>query len=384
MGKPNLSILTVTMGSGGAQKVISLLLKKLVLDYNVSLVLYHNQVHFEIPEEVEVIILGNNTSEQRNVFQKFTDFVVCCRRYRKLLKARDIQFSISFLASPNIISGIVSLFNKKCKMIISERGFPTDNVTSKLSFYISKIAYPLFYNRCDSLFSNSVHINSDLKENFGVNIPMDVVYNPIELPSNYRNPETFSKAKESFKLINVGSVDTRKNQDMILRAMANLPHKNISFTLLGDGHLMENLQERAKTLELTDRVAFEGIVKNIGKYLSIHDCFVLSSFTEGFPNALLEGMSYGLPCISTNCKSGPLEMLNENEPVTIAKGKFVEAKYGLLINNDDDIALSAAVQYLYENPKIQMHYSKMSLKRAEEYELGSIYSQFKTFIHSYK
>ena len=326
--KPNLYILTITMGSGGAQKVISLLLKKLVKDYKISLVLFYDQIHFEIPKEVEVISLIDNPPEKGSSVQKFMDFIKACSRYNKLLKTRNVQFSISFLASPNIVNGIVSPLNRKCKMISSERGFPTDNITSKFSYYISKIAYPVFYNRCQSLFSNSIHINSDLKENFGVTIPMEVIYNPIEVPANYRGPETFKQIPENFKIINVGSVNARKNQAMILRAISKMPTKNVTFTLLGDGDLMGKLQQCAKELELIDQVVFQGTVKNIGEYLDKHDCFVLSSFTEGFPNALLEGMSYGLPCISTNCKSGPLEMLNDNESVTIAKGEFFEAKYG--------------------------------------------------------
>ncbi|BFP42763.1 hypothetical protein FGF1_36080 [Flavobacteriaceae bacterium GF1] len=382
MNKQNLSILTITMGSGGAQKVISLLLKELIKDFNVSLVLFYNQVHFDIPKEVDLVVFSTEPSEERGVFQKFSDFVKFCRNYRKLLRTRNIHYSIAFLAFPNIVSGIVSLFNKNCKMVISERGFPSDNITSKLSLYISKTAYPLFYNKCDSLFSNSTHINHDLKKNFGVDIPMEVIYNPIEPPTVFRTPKTYLASNKDYKIITAGSVITRKNQEMILRALKRINSKVFTFSVLGDGHLKGALQQKAKSLGIDSQVVFHGTVKNVGAYLPQYDCFVLSSFTEGFPNALLEGMSYGLPCISTNCLSGPLEMLNENKPVTIGEGEFVEAKYGILINNDDDKALSAALVFLQQRPDKQAYYSKMSRQRAMDYDLKTVYNQFKTFIQS--
>src|SRR5690606_37126525 len=98
------------------------------------------------------------------------------------IKEHKIDIAISFLAFPNFLNGMASIRFPKLKTIISERGFPSLNTTSRASHYIAKVFYPVFYNRCDKLFSNSLYINKDLKENFGVKIPMEIIYNPIELP----------------------------------------------------------------------------------------------------------------------------------------------------------------------------------------------------------
>ena len=378
--KKNIAILSITLGSGGAEKVISLLLKELRKDYNVTLVLFHDTIHFPIPNGVALKVLSSNPPD-RTFYLKFIDTFRYIVRYYRFVKHNNIEISVSFLAFPNLINGIVSTFNKKVKTIISERGFPSDNVTSKLSYYISKIFYPIFYNRCSKLFSNSVHINNDLRDNFGVKIPMEVIYNPIELPEQTIVPNTLNTETKTLSAITAGTLNKRKNQIMIIRAVkaSSLAY---DFTILGGGNLQDYLNEEINKANLEESVTLGGRVKNVNDYLLASQCFVLCSFTEGFPNALLEAMAIGLPCISTNCLSGPLELLNENIEITIKNGEFYIGEYGLLINNDDHIGLSKALDYFHQNPDEREKYSALSLERAKQYNLENIYAKFKQFIES--
>lgn len=110
--------------------------------------------------------------------------------------------------------------------------------------------------------------------------------------------------------------------------------------------------------------------------------FVLSSFTEGFPNALIEAVSIGLPCISTNCLSGQLELLNNGVEIEIPKNGFFRADYGILVNSDDETGLVKALNHLKINPRERMHYSRKSLERARKYDLDIIYEGFKGFINN--
>nr|WP_276513762.1 glycosyltransferase [Formosa algae] len=210
---------------------------------------------------------------------------------------------------------------------------------------------------------------------------MDVIYNPIELPVQTINPETLNKDLKSLKIITAGTLNKRKNHIMIIRALQDTatPYQ---LTILGGGPLENYLTEEISTLKLTQNVTLKGKVKNVNDHLLSHHCFVLSSFTEGFPNALIEAMAIGLPCISTNCLSGPLELLNENEDVHIKTGTFYIGKYGLLINNDDHEGLKKALAYFNDHPLEREKYSKLSLQRAKEYELKSIYSKFYKFLNN--
>lgn len=377
--KPNVSILITSFTSGGAEKVISLLLKPMLNDFNVTLVLFYNEIHFNIPEGVDLVLLSEEEPSQ-GIISKFKDLAKFKKAYQELLIAKQIDYSISFLAFPNLINGLLSTKNRKFKTLLSERGFPSDNTTSKVSKLISKIGYPILYNKCDRLFSNSIFINEDLAENFGVKIPMEVIYNPIEIPEKTIVPSSLNKELIPLKLITVGSVDKRKNQIMVIRALKELDDKAIEFSIFGAGPLENYVAEEINQLELATHVFLKGRTKEVNTELSKSHLFILSSFTEGFPNALMEGMAAGLPCISTNCLSGPLEMLNQNQEVNIKNGEFVLAKYGILVNTDDHVGLAKAIKYFKENPDERQKYSKLSLERAKDYDLNSIYSEFKNFI----
>lgn len=378
--KPNLSILDISFTSGGAEKVISLLLKELIKDYNVTLILFYNEIHFPIPKEVDTILLSQKGPDRR-YYQKITDLFRFIFKYRSILKRKQIQYAVSFLPFPNLVNGIIGIFNKNVKILISERGFPSDNTTSKLSLGIAKVFYPILYNKADRLFSNSVYINKDLEENFNIKIPMDVVYNPIEVPSTTIDPISLGKTEDVFKVINVGSLNVRKNQRIIIEALDKLNLPDVELEILGVGDLHETLEQEANDLGLEKKVHLVGRKKNVNDYLANSHCFVLSSNTEGFPNALLEALAVGLPSISTNCLSGPLELLNDNEPVQISNEEFYKAKYGILINNGDAIALAKALEFFHSNPNEREKYGRLALERAKKYHLSNIYTEFKEFVH---
>lgn len=379
--KKNISVMTIDYGAGGAERVISLLLKHLVKDYNVTLVLFYEYIDYEIPEGVELVVLSSSLSRDNTIYRKAKDTLLVAWKYNRLIKRKNIDISLAFLALPNIINGIMAMWNKNLRTVISERCFPSIMYQANISSrFLANYMFPYFYAKNDHLFSNSVYINKDLKETFKVKMPMSVIYNPIGIDENIRKtPETIKPTKK-LNFINVGSIYDAKNQMMIANTLPLLDKNDFHFVQAGVGVMEEEVKDYINELGLNEQVTFLGKIDNVKEELINNDCFVLSSKTEGFPNVVLEAMSVGLPVIATNCMSGPLELLNDNEPVDIKDGEFVECKYGMLVNVDDTKGLAKALTYFKDHPEIRQKYSLLGFERAKQNDLPSIYNQVKELL----
>ncbi|GFZ85277.1 glycosyl transferase [Aquaticitalea lipolytica] len=381
--KPKLSILTIDFGMGGTERFISLLLPELVKDFEVTLVIFYNYIHFDIPKEVNLIILKPDTKKSKSYIFKLKNFTNLFIQYKRFIKKEGIDISFSLLPIPNIINSFVAIGNKKVRTVISERCYPSLMYKgSRLQMFLAKVFFPLLYNRTNVLFSNSEYINKDLKENFGVKIPTKVIYNPITTNENEKIDSETIKGSKTLNIINAGTIYSAKNQKLILEAMGLSPSGEFKLTILGNGELKEDLITLSEQLNISNHLILEGKVSNVKEYLLNSDCFVLSSNTEGFPNVLLEALSVGLPSISTNCLSGPQEMLNDNEAVTIESGDFYKAKYGILVNVDDKEGLNKAMLYLKNNPEERQRYSQLGFERAKTYGLPKIYEQVKSLLNN--
>lgn len=378
--KTKIAIFTYSLGFGGTERVVSILNNELDKYYDVSLVLFYNDIEFPIRENSKVIVLSKKGETNKpSVFGQIKDFIWFAFKYKKLMKQEGFKVSISFLAVPNLINSFAKLFNKNLKTIISERIYPSLYKGKSLTNFVVNMLFPIMYNKNDLLFSNSVYINNALKQTFKLKLPLKVVYNPIHTKD--KKPDLKTYKKDAFKVINVGRLSKQKNQQLLLEAFNKLPEK-FELTVLGGGELKEELKEKNKTLQLEERVRFKGSVNNVMEYHLQHHCFAFTSQYEGFPNALLEAMVMGLPVISTNCMSGPLELLNDNEPIEIAKGEFYKAKYGLLINTNDAEALVNALFYFETHEEKRQIYSELAYKQSQNYNIKNIGLDMKQLIDS--
>lgn len=370
------------MAFGGAQRVISILLPHLVKDYNVSLVLFKEIIDFDLPDGIHVEILFPENNQKNTFFTKIKETLSASNKYNKFIRENDINISLAFLALPNIVNGIVGNKNKGLRTVISERCFPSLMYkVNKSSQFISNFVIPKYYNKNDALFSNSININKDLEDNFNVKIPMSVIYNPIGIDKQRRLSPDSIKDKQRLNFISVGSIYEAKNQPMIVRALSHLKKGEYHYTQAGAGAREKDLKELTGKLRLTDQTTFLGNITNVKDFLLKSDCFVLSSNTEGFPNVVLEALSVGLPVISTNCMTGPLELLNDNEPVDIKDGDFAKCKYGLLVNVNDDKGLAKALLYFKTNTEARQHYCKVGFERAKQNDIPNIYVLVKNLLN---
>jgi len=144
---------------------------------------------------------------------------------------------------------------------------------------------------------------------------------------------------------------------------------NSKLIIIGDGPLRNELEQLIEKLALKDEVLLMGLRKNPYKYMAKSDIFVLSSKYEGFPIVLLEALACGLPIISTDCETGPREILDNGH-------------YGLLVdkNNFDD--LTNKMLLLAKNKDLMKKYSILSLERAQYFDFNHVSGKWIKFLET--
>lgn len=223
--------------------------------------------------------------------------------------------------------------------------------------------YPL----ADIRLAVSNGVAADIKQLSGLSkIKFNVIYNPIN--RHIEGDELENTIRTRFRVINVGALKPQKNQALLIEAFAKIL-KDIDgeLVIVGDGELRGDLEQLITDLNLKDHVTLTGFIENIDSEYRKSDLFVLSSDYEGFGNVIVEAMSAGTPVVSTDCQSGPREILEDG-------------KYGTLVPvGDVDALANAMLAGLY-----QKHDEQALKDRAADFSVDKIADQYLDVIFSKK
>jgi len=368
--KKKISIFVNDLDTGGAERVISIILNMLYKRYDITLFMMHNIIFYDIPKEIKVVIVGNSNLSDNGLI-KLLKLPLLALKYRKLNKS---SISISFLSRANYINILAKIFGMKSKVIISERAMPSLHYKHGLYGKINRFLMKLLYPKADLVFANSKGNALDLEKNFGIK-EVKVVNNLFDIAKIQKlSKEGNITLKKGFNFITVGRLDNGKNHKLLINAIKDI---NANLYIIGDGILREELAQLIKDLKLSDRVFLLGKKKNPYKYLSKADVFLFSSNREGFPNVLIEALACNLPVISTDCQSGPREILAPNTDILFQVYNRIElAEFGILtpINRVDKML--EAMKIILNNKKLRKSYKEKSLKRAMEFDKDKIIDDF--------
>lgn len=168
-------------------------------------------------------------------------------------------------------------------------------------------------------------------------------------------------------LISMGREDKVKGFWHLIKAFA-LVHGKLPDTklmIIGKGDFAP-YKELAHGLGIDSEVYFTGLKKNPYPYLKKGALYVLTSYYEGFPNAMVEAMSMGLPVIATDCMTGPKEILEDRYGVLIPNMSREEDFEPAHITEEDKNLAQEITELLEDKEKVS-YYRKMALQRAGEY-----------------
>lgn len=285
-----------TIGHGGAERVLVNLANQfskighdVVLVYSIK-----EDVEYETYEAVEKKLLCDGSMPRGFIKRN----VSLTKKLRRLLKEYRPDILISFMAEPNF-RAIAACFGLKTKNLISIRNDPNREYHTALQRMCAKF----LYRYADGI----VFQTQDAKDWFSPKIQKKsrIIFNQVD--ERFFEVERPASAKD---VVTVGRFTDQKNHKMLIEAFSKISDKvSENLIIYGDGSNRGKLEEHIEKLGLTDRVLLPGSVTGIHNIINSAKLFVLSSDYEGMPNALMEAMTLGLPCISTDCPCGGPKML---------------------------------------------------------------------------
>jgi N-acetylgalactosamine-N,N'-diacetylbacillosaminyl-diphospho-undecaprenol 4-alpha-N-acetylgalactosaminyltransferase len=372
-------ILINTLGTGGAERVVSLLIHNWKNRYDITLVLLTDLIEYDLPKNISIVCLKQPFME--NGFLTTLKLPLLAWRYKNLCKKNGASISVSFLKRPNYMNCLSKLMGNKAKIIISERSYFSELVKTfpplqrKFSIFLTERLYPY----ADKIIVNSQLIKIDLEKNFNIHAPYSVIHNPmnVALMKRLSKEEADFPNNKSFNFINVGAFRKEKNHKDLIEAFHKIRHLNVRLYLLGHRFLKEELMTKVKEMQLESQVVFLGFDTNPFKYFSKCDCFVLSSDFEGFPNALVEAMACGLPVISTDCRSGPREIIApDTDPEANLTNHIEIAEFGILVPVKNPQLLSEAMELMVKDKELYERLRQKAKTRSADFESDKIIGQF--------
>ncbi|MBU1668532.1 glycosyltransferase [bacterium] len=378
--KPKLSILIYSLAGGGAERVVSILLNELKDKYHITLVLMRDKIDYTIPTDIKVHFLESSKPDENGII-KLLKLPYLGWKYKKFCQKNSIDISLAFMNRPSYVSIFAKLFGNNIFTVISERTTPSmmykeDNMLSKVSKLLIRYLYP----KADFIISNAEGNRVDLIENFLIDSDIiSTVHNPFDLHKiDKLSKERVERVSfNKFTFVTVGRLDSGKNHQLMINAFAKLKDKNTQLIILGEGGLEEKLREQIKSLGLEDSVSLLGFDSNPYKYFSKSDAFVFTSNYEGFPNVLVEALVCGLAVISTDCMSGPREILDPSSDVHIQLTDGLEmAEYGLLLPIHGENELKEAMELLMYDKSLLEDYQNKSKNRAKSFHKDIIVNEF--------
>jgi glycosyltransferase involved in cell wall biosynthesis len=304
----------------------------------------------KIPEGVNLVDLS--AKRTLNSIPAFT-------QYLRKNRPDAVLSALMHINLAAIVSRILSVTSPR--LVISERSNLTEKKIHAVHLW-DKFSVPLiniFYRFSDALVTVSLDSARDLIESTKLDPEkVIIIYNPIPVD------EIRSSACEKIEhpwftndgipvILAVGRLSPPKDYPTLIKAFSILREKkNAHLMIIGEGEERQKIKELVNSSPFSADISLFGSSDNPFPYMAKADVFVLSSAWEGFPNVLVEALACGATIVSTNCHSGPSEILQDG-------------KYGRLVPVGDAPALAEAIEKSLVNPFL----AEQSITRARDFSV---------------
>ncbi len=348
-----LALIGYLHGRGGAERQIVLLANALAeRGHDVSLIaLSECRLCYPLSDRVRLIDLSGCEREKESIARRFG-------AYRHTLRGLSPEVSIHFWLQSAYFSALFS--KRRCgRSLYAERGDPSDDEYRGALAAVRALAF----RRTDGFVFQSKGARDCFKDS--------VRRRSVVIPNAVAVPEVTVPYREK-RIVSVGRLHPQKNQKLLIEAFARIAPELPGYTLeiYGDGELKAFLEKEITDRGLSDRIFLFASRSDILERIASASLFVLSSDYEGMPNALMEAMALGLPCVATDCRPGGARALIE------------DGVNGYLVPRGDAAALAEKMLWLLKRKERQNAVGKAAEAIRITHSPGAVYDAWERFITS--
>ena len=391
------------LGLGGAQRVFHDHSVELAKYYAVTEAVFNLEGGDLYPSGNPVVSLevpggGGALAKIRNFRRRVSGL----RRLRERLRPAVVISHLEGADYVNLLSGGPG----KTVLCVHGSKLHDANIRGVVGWLRKKVLIPALYNRADRIVTVSRDIIPELVKGFGVKpeklVTINNFFEVAQIEARSREPLSAQEAAvytAAPVLVTSGRLTLQKNQAPLLDAFAALLRRQpAKLVFVGDGELRQALTDRARALGLRVYAAwnhnsltpdcdvyFLGLQQNPFKYIRLAALFVFPSAWEGFPMALGEAMICGVAAVTTDCPTGPREMLAPDAPIPAVPIRAAEkADFGMLmpmLNQPTTLAADLRVwtntlDVLLGDPAERERLGRGARRRMQDFTRETIFGQW--------
>ena len=320
----NVLLMVPMLHQGGFERICVQTAKLLADKYNVRIAIFSSEDMFYDVGNIPLIDL--KLGSRPSLAGKLFNVLRRIRAVKKVKKEKNIHVTYSFGPTANLINALTKAHDK---VWIGIRGYGALEAKREMK---------LTCGRADKVICCAKEMADDVEKLYAPKF-VECLYNPCDTERldalSEEQPDASHQKFLSEKhplLASMSRVDDVKGFWHQIKAFALIKKEipEAGLMLIGDGDFSE-YEKLAEELHVRDSMLFTGVQKNPFCYLKRASLYLMTSETEGFPNAMVEAMAVGVPALSVNCKTGPAEILMDDYRQAAAQDAVYEGEYGMLL-----------------------------------------------------